>query len=113
MTSTIEYKGYHGSVEFSQEDRVFHGQILFINDLVTFEGETVKELLEGFHYMVDDYLETCKRIGRKPDKPFKGSFNVRIGGKLHKEAALFAELHGYKSLNALAKEAIEEKIKSA
>ena len=110
MKNIIKYKGYYGAVEYSDEDEVFHGQILFIKDLVTFEGESVKELKEGFKYMVDDYIETCKRLGKKPEKPFKGSFNVRIGSELHQKTALFVETHGYKSINSVVKKALEEKI---
>ncbi len=110
MTNIIEYKGYYGSVEYSDEDEIFHGQVLFIKDLVTFEGESVKELKEGFKFMVDDYLEICKKLGKKPDKPFKGSFNVRVGSELHQKAALYAETYGYNSINAVVKEALEEKL---
>ncbi len=109
MKNIIKYKGYYGSVEYSDEDEVFHGQVLFINDLVTFEGESIKELKQSFQEMVNDYLETCKRLGKKPDKLFKGSFNVRVGSKLHQKTALFAETHN-KSINTIIKEALEEKL---
>ncbi|OGH97275.1 MAG: antitoxin HicB [Candidatus Melainabacteria bacterium GWA2_34_9] len=109
MKNIIEYKGYLGSVEYSDEDEVFFGEVLFINDVITFEGTDVKSLKEGFHYMVDDYLEMCKRVNKKPDKPFSGSFNVRTGSDLHQKAAIFAETHN-KSLNKVVTEALEKYI---
>ncbi len=111
MTKNImEYKGYFGSVEYSDNDEVFFGKLLFINDVVSFEGDSVKSLKESFHLMVDDYIETCKEIGKLPQKPFKGSFNVRIKPELHCEASILATLEG-KKLNSFVEEAIQEKIK--
>ena len=78
MSDSMTYKGYIGTVHYSEEDEVFHGKIEAINDLIMFEGTSVKELKKAFHEAVDDYLETCKEMGRDPQKPFKGSFNVRI-----------------------------------
>ena len=105
----MEYKNYYGSVEYSDEDEVFFGKILFINDVVTFEGECVKDLKEAFHYMVDDYILTCEKIGKKPNKPFSGSFNVRTGSLLHQKLALLSEIKGV-SLNKAVIEALEEYI---
>ncbi|CAN5331948.1 type II toxin-antitoxin system HicB family antitoxin [soil metagenome] len=86
----IEYKDYTGTVHFSSDDKVFHGKIFGINDLVTFEGETVDELINSFHDAVDDYILTCNQIKKKPEKSFKGSFNVRVPSDVHKDAALLA-----------------------
>jgi predicted HicB family RNase H-like nuclease len=55
----MTYKGYIGSVAFSEKDNVFFGKIEGINGLVNFEGESVKELTEAFHEAVDDYLAIC------------------------------------------------------
>ena len=109
MKNIMEYKGYHGSVEYSDQDEVFYGQVLFINDVITFEGTDVKSLKEGFHLMVDDYLEMCQRLNKQPDKPFSGSFNIRTGSELHKKIAIFAEKQG-KSLNKVVVEALEKYI---
>ena len=68
MTDILQYKGYFASVHFSAEDEVFFGKIIGINDSVTFEGGTVKELKKAFHEAVDDYLETCKQLGKEPEK---------------------------------------------
>ena len=106
MNDILQYKSYYASVHFSSEDEVFFGKILGIDDLVNFEGASVKELKKAFHEAVDDYLETCKEIGKEPNKTYKGSFNVRIPTSLHKEAAVFASTLNV-SLNDFIKTAID------
>jgi len=83
----LKYKGYQGSVEISQEDGCLHGAIQFINDIITYEGSTVPELVQNFQASVDRYLDYCARTGKEPNKPFSGSFNVRIGPERHKLVA--------------------------
>jgi predicted HicB family RNase H-like nuclease len=109
MSDSMTYKGYIGSVRYSEEDEVFHGKIEAINDLIMFEGSSVKELKKAFHEAVDDYLETCMEMGRQPQKPFKGSFNVRIPSELHRKAAQKATSMGV-SLNQFVLKALEEKV---
>ena len=109
MSDSMTYKGYIGTVHYSEEDEVFYGKIEAINDLIMFEGTSVKELKKAFHEAVDDYLETCKEMGREPQKPFKGSFNVRIPSDLHRKAAEKATRMGV-SLNQLVQKALEEKV---
>jgi predicted HicB family RNase H-like nuclease len=75
----MEYKGYQGSIEVSLEDNVLHGKILHIVDLVTFEAQTPDGLRQAFEGEVDEYLTFCEEEGVAPDKPFKGTFNVRVG----------------------------------
>lgn len=94
----LEYNGYSGSVEISIKDGCAHGKILFINDLVTYESDSIPQLKCEFEDAVDDYLETCKEVGKDPDKSLTGSFNARIGGDLHKKAVLRA-IHDDVSLN--------------
>ena len=57
--NTIQYKGYVGSVEFSEEDRIFYGKVMGVQSLISYEGENEEELLNDFHAAVDDYLKTC------------------------------------------------------
>ena len=109
MTDRIRYKEFIGSVHFSSEDEVFFGKIEGINDLVTFEGETVNKLKRAFRDAVNDYSELCKETGKQIFKSFKGSFNVRVNPELHSKAFELATLNG-KTLNQFIKEAIEEKI---
>jgi predicted HicB family RNase H-like nuclease len=106
MSDVLEYKGYYGSVHFSSEDDVFYGKLISIDDLVNFEGTSVKEIKKAFREAVDDYLETCKELGKEPNKTYKGTFNVRIPTDLHKAAAVYAALNNI-SLNDFVKTAIQ------
>ncbi len=66
MSNLIHYRDYIGSVEFSEEDKVFHGKVLGIKDLISFEGENVSGLTEDFHSAVDEYIGFCERNGKQP-----------------------------------------------
>ncbi|MCW5907813.1 MAG: type II toxin-antitoxin system HicB family antitoxin [Chitinophagales bacterium] len=105
MENYMEYKGYIGTVSFNANDEVFYGKIHGITDLVTFEGQSVKELKKAFKDAVDDYLETCSALGKEPNKTFKGTFNVRLTAELHQKAAI-AALRKSLSLNDFVKKAI-------
>jgi predicted HicB family RNase H-like nuclease len=107
----FNYKGYQGSINASIEDKCLYGKILHIRDLVLYEGNTLEELENSFKESVEDYLEHCKAVGKEPNKPFKGSFNIRIGQELHEKAARRAEEIG-KSLNDYIKDAIKADIES-
>ena len=105
----MHYKDYVGSVEFSEEDAVFHGKVVGIKSLISFEGDSVSTLVEDFHNAVDEYLDFCAENGKEPEKPFKGSFNVRIGAELHRKAAMSASAKGV-SLNAFVEDAIRKTV---
>jgi predicted HicB family RNase H-like nuclease len=109
MKNAMNYRGYYGSVEFSDEDNVFFGRIIGINDRITFEGDNVNVLRNDFQDAVDEYLETCMRLGKEPEKTYKGSFNVRIDPTLHRRLACFSATQG-KTLNATVEEAIQSYI---
>lgn len=105
----LEYKGYTGSIEYSKEDELLYGKVLGIRGLISFEGATGPELEEDFKVAIDEYLEMCEAQKIKAEKPFKGSFNVRIPSDLHKEAALIAmELNT--SLNGFVSESIRGRV---
>ncbi|WP_442587488.1 type II toxin-antitoxin system HicB family antitoxin [Pedobacter sp. AW31-3R] len=110
MNDILQYKNYHGSVHFSAADEVFHGKILAINDLVSFEGASVSELKLAFQEAVEDYLETCLKIGKAPEKTYRGTFNVRVPSALHKQASLFAAIHNI-TLNEFVKTALTYTLK--
>ena len=109
MNNTIEYKGYLGRVEFSEEDGLFYGKVMGIRSLISYEGETAKELLEDFHGAVDDYLETCVAEGKQPEVAYKGSFNVRISPELHKRLVVYATAHQM-SLNSYIEETLKNSV---
>nr|WP_186351040.1 type II toxin-antitoxin system HicB family antitoxin [Pseudomonas poae] len=103
----MKHKGYIGSIEASLEDNCLYGKVLFIKALVSYEGKTVAELDAAFQEAVDDYLATCQALGQTPEKPCKGSFNVRVGHDLHLAAALEATRKKV-TLNDLTRQALNE-----
>ena len=107
--NTLSYKGFMGSVAFSEKDNVFFGKIEGINGLVNFEGESVSELTHAFQEAVDDYLAYCKEEGIEPHKSYSGSLNIRISPDTHSRIAVLAKQAGI-SINAFIKSAIEKQI---
>lgn len=105
----LTHKGYHGSSECSVEDGCLFGRLMFVNDLVTYEAQTVKELEAAFKEAVEDYLATCKACGKQPEKPFRGSFNVRVNPTRHRRIAVAAAQEGV-SLNEWITEAVDERL---
>ncbi len=99
----MKYKGYTGHVEYDDEAKIFHGEVLGIKDVVTFQGTTVNEIEEAFKGSVDDYLAFCAERGEEPDKPFSGKFNLRISPELHAKLSIAAELQGVSLNNYIAK----------
>lgn len=102
----MEYNGYIGHVEFDDEANIFHGEVINLRDVVTFQGATVKELRKAFRDSVDDYIEFCAERGEAPEKPYSGKFVVRVEPELHKAVAIQAKLNR-KSLNAWVHDALE------
>ena len=101
----LEYKGYTGTIEYSKEDKLLYGKVIGIRGLISYEGTTGLQLEKDFKESINEYLNDCKEMGTEPDKPFKGSFNVRIPANLHREAALKA-LELNTSLNGVVTESI-------
>ncbi|MHB1700350.1 MAG: type II toxin-antitoxin system HicB family antitoxin [Acidobacteriaceae bacterium] len=112
MSQTMEYKGYSGSVLYSAEDKLLHGRIVAVRDMVTYEGSNVRALEKNFRSAVDEYLRFCESEGKTPDKPFKGSFNVRLTPDLHKRAVLYAEENNRK-LNNVVHDALRDYLEQA
>lgn len=108
--NTLKYKGYVGSVAYSEPDKVFFGKLEGIDDLVNYEGESVKELTDAFHEAVEDYLIFCEEHGVKPEKSYTGTFNVRIAPDTHRDIANLAAEAGI-SINAFVKRALNEAVK--
>lgn len=109
MKDRMQYKDFIGSVHFSAVDDVFHGKIEGVDDLITFEGESVKKLKRAFEEAVDDYLDLCAQVGKPASKSYKGSFNVRIPQELHRKSVQKALMSGI-SLNQLVQKALEKEI---
>jgi len=102
----MEYKGYRGVVRYSAEDRLLHGRILGIEDVVNFEGTDVEELEKAFHEAVDDYLALCEKLGRAPDREYSGRIPLRIDSALHRRVAIAADSEA-KSVNSWIADALE------
>lgn len=108
MKNTMEYKGYTGSVEYSDDDGIFFGKVQFIRTSISYEGSNAEELRKDFHDGVEDYLSTCEEKNIAPEQSFKGSFNVRLGRNLHRKLAIEAAQRGI-SLNSLVIERLENR----
>ena len=109
MKNVIEYKGYFTKVEYSIEDKVLHGRVEGISDLVNYECENAAEVENAFKEAVDDYLAFCEQTGTEPEKPYKGVFNVRLAPAKHRQLALEAANEGI-TLNQLICIAVDEKL---
>jgi len=110
VNNIMEYKGYIGSVEFSESDELFYGKVQGIRSLISYEGSTAAELVADFHGAVDDYLTLCEEEGTKPEIAYKGSLNVRFKNRdTHRRAAVYAMTHD-QSLNSFIESAVEEKL---
>ena len=106
MTNTMSYKGYSARIEYDDDDSIFIGRMAGIRDGVGFHADTVEALREAFREAVEDYIETCARIGKEPQKAFSGQVMFRISPEVHRKAAIAAELAG-KSLNQWAEEVLD------
>jgi len=109
MKDILQYDGFIGSVHFDTDAAVFYGKIEGIDDLVTFEGESVTELQQAFKEAIEDYIEICQQKGKPIHKSYKGSFNVNIPPELHRRAIQTSLMLGI-SLNQFVKKAIEHEI---
>ena len=96
----MEYKGYIGKVEFDPDAKMLHGEVIGIRDVVTFQGQSVREIEQAFHESVDDYLAFCAERGEAPNKPYSGQFLLRLDPDLHRWASMVAQAQGT-SLNAV------------
>lgn len=101
------YKGYSGSIEFDDEDMVFHGRVLGLRDIVTFEAESAEELVRAFHDSVDDYLAFCKERGLEPQKPYSGKLALRTTPEIHALLSRAAASDG-KSVNQWISDTLAE-----
>lgn len=110
--NTMTHNGYAARVEYSEDDECFVGHIAGVRDTIGFHGDSVAELKAAFTEAVDDYLDTCTKLGREPNHPYSGQFRLRLKPELHARAAIAAETGG-KSLNAWVSEVIERSVATA
>ena len=105
--NVMHYKNYSARIEYDDEDEILFGKIAGIRDGVSFHAESVAELKQAFHEAVDDYITTCAKIGKEPQKPYSGKMMFRVRPETHRKAAIAAELSG-KSLNQWAADALDK-----
>ncbi len=105
----MEYKGYIGKVEFDDETGVLYGEVINLRDVITFQGESVQEVRAAFQESVDDYLVFCAERGEEAEKPYSGTFTVRIPPELHREITTQAQFAN-KSLNSWMTELLERSV---
>lgn len=103
----MKYKGYHGKVNFDEEAKLFHGEVVGLKDVITFQGTSVDELEQAFKDSIDEYLDFCKELKRAPEKPFSGKLMLRLSPEIHERAAFQAKCTGV-SLNAWINQGIEQ-----
>ncbi len=101
----MTYKGYQARVVYDDEAALFHGEVVNLRDVVTFQGKSVAELRRALRDSVEDYLEFCRSRGEEPEKPFSGKFLVRVSPELHQRISQAARLRG-ESLNAWVEETL-------
>jgi predicted HicB family RNase H-like nuclease len=105
MNELLEYKCYHGSVEYSAADDCLFGKVIGIRSLISYEGHSLEELKADFREGIDSYLLSCAEDGTEPEKIYKGNINVRISPELHRTLDIYATAH-HQSLNATVEQAI-------
>ena len=109
MKDMLNYKGYFGSIHFDENELLLFGKVEFIKALISYEGESAVGLKKAFEEAIDDYIYLCEKENIAPEKPFKGTFNVRVGKALHESAVLAAIGRGMK-LNEFVKQALEHEL---
>jgi predicted HicB family RNase H-like nuclease len=105
----MQYKGYSATILFDDENDIFHGEVLGIRDIVTFQGRSVKDLRKAFAESIDDYIQFCTERGESPDKPVSGRFVLRISPELHRKLCKAACKSG-QSLNAWITSQLEDEV---
>jgi predicted HicB family RNase H-like nuclease len=103
--------GYHAKIEYDEELDLFRGEILGLNGGADFYGKNPKDLRSEFKKSLQVFLAVCKEKGFEPRRNFSGKFNLRISPELHERLAIEAQAQG-KSINTLAREALQERVAS-
>jgi predicted HicB family RNase H-like nuclease len=105
----MKYKGYSGVVTFDDEAMIFHGEVVGLRDVITFQATTTKGLMKEFKVSVDDYLDWCEELGQKPEKPYSGTLTFRPGSDLHAKLAIAAKSKGV-AVNAYLTRIVERAV---
>ena len=101
----LSYKGYEAVTEVDDEAKIIHGEVLHLNDVITFQADCMADLEQAFHDSVDDYLAFCIENNREPEKPYLGNISLRIPPELHRTVATAAKRRK-ESVNSYIAEAL-------
>jgi predicted HicB family RNase H-like nuclease len=107
--NTMNHQGYTARIEYDERDNIFVGRILGVRAIISFQGQTVKELRKEFEHAVDDYLAECSEKGVNPEKPASGKLLLRVSPEIHGRAMVVAQSAG-KSLNQWVAEVLERAV---
>ena len=109
----LKYKGYTGSVEYSEEDNCLYGKVQGMSKhAITYEGNDVDELKHDFEGAIDDYIASCVARGIEPSKPYSGTFNVRVSPEIHSAIAALAQKAGI-TINAFVRQVLAKEVELA
>ena len=104
--TTMTHDGYLATIELDEEAGLFHGEVINTRDVLTFQGRTPEELKTAFAETIADYIDWCRERGKSPERPFSGTFSVRVKPEVHRRAAAAAAREG-KSLTGFVAEVLE------
>lgn len=107
--SILIYKDYQGKFEYDQDADIFHGEVLHLTDVITFQGRSIDELKTALAESIEVYMEYCAKKGKEPQKPFSGTFNVRLNPEIHQRLSMLAARDGV-SLNKWVANTLEKAI---
>ncbi|SHK85329.1 type II toxin-antitoxin system HicB family antitoxin [Xylanibacter ruminicola] len=109
----LKYKGYTGSVEYSEEDNCLYGKVQGMSKhAITYEGMDLNELKQDFEGAIDDYIASCAARGVEPCKPYSGTFNVRVSPEIHSAIAALAQKSGI-TINAYVRQVLAREAEMA
>ena len=106
----IRYKGYIGKIEYDDKAKIFHGEVIGLKDVITFQGTTAKEIEVAFKESINDYLNWCKDRNEKPEKTFSGKFSIKLSPELHAKIFSVAQAKGL-SIGAYIEEELDKIVK--
>lgn len=107
--NSLNYKGYVGTFAYDEAADVFHGRVVGLRDVITFQGRSIEQLKKALADSVEDYVDFCRTRGEEPEKPLSGKFVLRVEPNLHRAVAIAAEREG-KSLNSWVKERLQKAV---
>lgn len=82
------------TVEYDADAQLFHGEVVNLRSVVTFQGRSVEELQTAFADSIDDYVDFCRQLGKEPEQPYSGQMLVKVEPGLHRAVVSAARRSG-------------------